>query len=249
MVGNEKVEYSFSGLKRLIEGYDAISFDIFDTLVMRTVYYNYDVFQIVGDKYEKQVPEYFSLRREAERELSKTRYPYIEEIYDYIANRCGIDADLKEEIMQYEIQTEREVIVPRKDVVEIFNYCKEVGKKVYIVSDMYMHQTQLEEIINDLGIVGYDKIFVSSEYDTSKPQHLFEEYKKEIVVGSYLHIGDSYACDIEPSGKVGIDSFRLLMSTEIYEQTGKKPSFDFAERKSQAELIAREYNSPFTNQR
>ena len=110
---------------------------------------------------------------------------------------------------------------------------------------MYMHQKDLEDIINNLGIVGYDKIFVSSEYDTSKPQHLFEEYKKEIIAENYLHIGDSFACDIAPSKKIGIDSFRLKTSAEIYESTGLKPSSDFSERKKQAEFIADEYNSPF----
>lgn len=245
MVGNVNAEYSLEGLKRLIDGYDAISFDIFDTLVMRTVYFNHDVFQIVADKYKEQVPDFFSVRVKAERELSKTRYPYIEEIYDYIANECGLSDRLRAEIMQAEIQTEREVIIPRKAVVEIFNYCKQSGKRVYIVSDMYMHQKDLEDIINKIGIVGYDKIFVSSEYDTSKPQRLFEKYKNEIIAKSYLHIGDSYVCDIEPSEKLDIDSFRLMTSAERYEETGKVPSKDFAERKLQAEHIAIEYNSPF----
>ena len=105
----------------------------------------------------------------AERDLSQTRYPYIEEIYGYIAREIGLDDCLKAEIMQCEIETERQVIVPRKARVDIFNYCKQLGKRVYIVSDMYMRQKDLEDIINNVGIVGYDKILVSGEYDTSKP--------------------------------------------------------------------------------
>lgn len=247
MVGKANIEYSAKGLKELICLYDAISFDIFDTLVMRKVYFNYDIFHIVGEKYKQIVPNFFTARVTAERELSKTRYPYMEEIYDHIAKTLGLSDSLKTEIMNYEIEVERENIIPRDSVVDIFNYCKEIGKKVYIVSDMYMHQKDLEDIINKIGIVGYDKIFVSCEYDTSKPQHLFEEYKKEVNVNSYLHIGDSYACDIEPSAKVGIDSFRLMMSIERYEQDGQTPSQDYRERKQQAEYVATKYNSPFTN--
>lgn len=246
MIGNEKTEYSLEGLKQLIDGYQAVSFDIFDTLVMRTVYFNHDVFRIVGEKYKDEIPNFFDVRVKAERELSQTRYPYMEEIYDYIAKESGIDDSLKTEIMNYEIAVERQVIVVRKEMVEVFNYCKETGKKTYIVSDMYMHQKDLEDIINNLGIVGYDKIFVSSEYDTSKPQRLFEEYKNEIIVENYLHIGDSFACDIAPSKKLGIDSFRLKTSAEIYESVGGNPSNDFSERKKQAEIIADKYNSPFT---
>ena len=246
MVGNEKVEYTKEGLKALISGYDAISFDIFDTLVMRKVYFNHDVFRIVGKKYAEILPDFFDYRVRAERELSRTRYPYMEEIYEHLAKASGISLSVAMEMMQYEMSVEKSVIVPRKDMVDIFNYCKEIGKKVYIVSDMYMHQADLEKIINDIGIVGYDRIFVSCEYDTSKPQRLFECYKKEVTAGSYLHIGDSYACDIAPSALVDIDSFRLKMSTEIWESAGEKPSECLEERTQQAEYIADKLNSPFS---
>ena len=245
MTGNEKVTYSIEGLKKLVEDHEAISFDIFDTLVMRKVYFNHDVFRIVGEKYKAEAPDFYAVRVKAERELSRTRYPYIEEIYAYIASECKLDAQLAAEIMAYEIEVERQVIIPRYSVVDIFNYCKKLGKRVFIVSDMYMHQRDLEDIINRIGIEGYDKIFVSSEYDTSKPQHLFECYKKEIKAESYLHIGDSYACDIEPSGKLGIDSFRLMTSAEIWEGTGCRPAEDLSERIRQAEYIAERFNTPF----
>lgn len=246
MIGNAKVEYSYDGLKQLIGEYEAISFDIFDTLVMRTVYYNKDVFCVIAEKYKDRVPNFYEVRVQAEYDLSRTRYPYMEEIYQYIEEKCAIDKALALEMMRYEIEVERQVIVPRKSVVDIFNYCKEIGKKVYIVSDMYMHKEELESIINNIGIVGYDKILVSCEYDTSKPQNLFDCYKDEVKAQSYLHIGDSYACDIVPSAKRGIDSFRLRMSTEIWEESGQKPSGNFEERCQQAKYIASALNCPFT---
>ena len=103
MKGNTKVEYSYNGLKQLIDGYEAISFDIFDTLVMRTVYYNKDVFRIVAEKYGATVPNFFDTRVEAEYNLSRTRYPYMEEIYAYIAEKSGVSKELATEIMLYEI--------------------------------------------------------------------------------------------------------------------------------------------------
>lgn len=245
MKGNNKVEYTYDGLKRLIKDYEAISFDIFDTLVMRTVYFNRDVFRIVAEKYSK-IANFYEIRVEAESKLSQTRYPYMEEIYTYIGEKCGVSETLLAEIMKYEIEVEKQVIIPRQSVVDLLNYSKQLGKKVYIVSDMYMHKEKLEGIINNVGIVGYDKIFVSCEYDTSKPQCLFECYKNEIKAQSYLHIGDSYICDIAPSGKLGIDSFRLLTSTEIWEANGGKPSGNLYERIEQAKHIATVWNCPFS---
>lgn len=246
MTGNKKVAYSYDGLKQLIEGYEAISFDIFDTLVMRTVYFNHDVFRVVGERYRDSVPDFFNARVCAEKILSENNYPYIEKIYDYIVKTCGISRKLAKEIMKYEIDVERRVIIARRDVVDIFNYCKKVGKRVYIVSDMYIHKKELEKMINNVGVVGYDKIFVSCEYDTSKHQRLFENYKNEINARSYLHIGDDMLRDIESSAKHGIESFRVMTSAEIWESMGGTASDSFDERRKQALYISERYNSPFS---
>ena len=246
MTGNKKVAYSYDGLKKLIDDYEAVSFDIFDTLVMRTVYFNHDVFRVVGEKYRDSVPDFFNVRVLAEKELSKTSYPDIEKIYCYIEKSCRISHKLAKEIMDYEIEVERRVIIARRDIVEIFNYCKKSGKRVYIVSDMYIRKKELEKIINDVGIVGYDKIFVSCEYDTAKHQNLFKKYKNEIKAQSYLHIGDDMRCDIESSARYGIDGFRLMTSAEIWESMGGRAAENFDERSKQAIYISEKYNSPFS---
>ena len=72
MIGNEIVEYTVEGLKQLIDKSEVISFDIFDTLVMRTVYFNHDVFKIVANKYREQVPNFYEVRVRAEKQLSLT---------------------------------------------------------------------------------------------------------------------------------------------------------------------------------
>lgn len=245
MAGNASVEYSINGLKRLIDEHEAVSFDIFDTLVMRNVYFNHDVFRIVAERYKKEAPDFFTERVKAERELSVDEYPYMEQIYDRVSQRCGLCNELKDEIMRFEVSVERQVIVARKEVVEVFNYCKNAGKRLFIVSDMYIHKEELEDIINRLGIVGYDKIFVSCEYKTSKPQRLFEAYLKEVEAKSLLHVGDSYACDIAPAEKLGINTFRLMTAAEIWEGVGGVPSADLCERIEQAKHICEKYNSPF----
>lgn len=241
-----KAEYSPEGLKQLIDSHDVISFDIFDTLVMRKSYFNKDVFRMVAEKYKQIDPaEFFKARVEAEYNLSRTRYPFMEEIYAEVGEKLGLSKELAEEIMNCEIAVEKAIIIPRKASVDIFEYCKDKGKKVYIVSDMYMCRKTLEKIINDLGIVGYDGIFVSCEYNTSKPQHLFDCYVKEVKADSYLHIGDSEECDILPAAKLGIDNFRLKTSAEMWESDGGVVPSGLEERSKVAEFICEKYNSPF----
>ena len=104
----------------------------------------------------------------------------------------------------------------------------------------------IRSILDGVGITGYHKLLVSSEYNSSKPQHLFDKYLAEIPEGRCLHIGDSWVCDIIPSEKLGIDIFRLKMSTEIYEyEENTIPPTDLQQRTRVAEYVAEKYNSPF----
>ena len=240
-------EYSRAALIQEIERHDHISFDIFDTLVMRNVYVNKDVFRILAQEFDSIWGiDFFEIRTEAERVLSQQTYPYIEEIYAYIARRYPCLCGHEEELIAREIELETALILPRHDVVEIFRLAQEMQKHVYIVSDMYMHQDTLAAILEKNGITGYEKLLVSSEYHTSKPQNLFACYLAELTAGRCLHIGDSTECDILPAEKLGIDTFRLKMSSEIYEQQERTtPPQDLQERTRVAEYVAVRYNSPF----
>lgn len=239
--------YSRDALIKEIENHDIISFDIFDTLVMRKVYINKDVFRLMSQELDSVWGiDFFAVRTEAEAVLSRETYPYIEEIYDDISHRCPSMRGQEAELIRTEIALEKELIVPRREVVEIFDLAKQMGKMVNIVSDMYFHQDTICDILKNAGIVGYDKLLVSSEYQSSKPQHLFEKYLAELPAGRCLHIGDSWVCDILPAGKLGIDTFRLKMSTEIYEyEENTIPPQDLQQRTRVAEYVAEVYNSPF----
>lgn len=239
--------YTMDVLIREIENHDIISFDIFDTLVMRTVYYNKDVFRQMAQQLDPVWDiDFFTARTQAEYSLSRETYPYIEEIYDDVVRQCPCLKGQETALIARELALEKAVIIPRQDVVAAFEAAKRMGKMVNIVSDMYFHEDTIREILENVGISGYDKLLVSSEYRSSKPQHLFEKYLAELPAGRCLHIGDSWACDILPAGKLGIDTFRLKMSTEIYEyEENIIPPAELGQRTRVAEYVAKAYNSPF----
>ena len=239
--------YSMEALVAAIEDHDIISFDIFDTLVMRKVYVNKDVFRIMAQRLDPVWGiDFFTARTEAEATLSREVYPYIEEIYEDVSRRCPCLKGQEAALIADELALERELIVPRRDVVAVFDLAKQLGKMVNIVSDMYFREDTIRSILDGVGITGYHKLLVSSEYNSSKPQHLFDKYLAEIPEGRCLHIGDSWVCDIIPSEKLGIDTFRLKMSTEIYEyEENTIPPTDLQQRTRVAEYVAEKYNSPF----
>lgn len=65
--------------------------------------------------------------------------------------------------MNTELAVEREVLIPRKDMVEIFRACVAQGKKVFLVSDMYLTAQMLAPILEENGIAGYQGIYISCD--------------------------------------------------------------------------------------
>lgn len=192
-----------------------VSFDIFDTLIKRCVPKPRDVFELV-ERYCKDndisVPERFKEKRiEAERFVNElnSRPCTIREIYDCFYQHNGGASDKLEEI---EKTIELAVCKPNDDVVELYHECIKAGKRVFIISDMYLDSDFLERLLTNCGITGYEKLFVSCEYRASKSTgRLFELIRDEIKIEpkQWLHIGDNLKSDIISPKKIGISTHQI----------------------------------------
>ena len=204
-----------------IRKYDVVSFDIFDTLLMRKVLFPGDVFEIVGKKLGHKYHFDFAVeRKEAEKDLlSKGFNPKIEEIYNNLARKYNLSKDEKMELIEIEIETERKVLIPRKKMQDIFFLCKKLEKKIYLVSDMYLTKGYLENILSPLGFNGYEDIIVSCEYGISKEDGLFSILKEQIGDKSCIHIGDNLKADVEAPMKHNIESFYIMSAREMLENS------------------------------
>ena len=97
--------YSREALISAIEAHDIISFDIFDTLVMRNVYVNKDVFRLLAREIDPVWGvDFVTARTEAEFTLSRETYPYIEEIYADVVRRCPCLAGQEEALIRRELE-------------------------------------------------------------------------------------------------------------------------------------------------
>lgn len=187
-----------------IDLHEAISFDLFDTLVMRRVLYPTDVFDIVS---KKVGIDYFKeIRIEAERSII-TSDPTLDEIYYIVSQKLGISEETAEKIKKCEIDTEKAVIIPRREMIDVFNHCILKGKTVSIISDMYLPQSVIQEILDSVGIKNCTEIFISSIYKSSKSDNLYRIYKDKIKAKSYIHIGDNPIADGKSALDNGIDIF------------------------------------------
>lgn len=214
----------YEDLKGEVEKHSIISFDIFDTLIMRKTLYPKDIFYIVEKKIDEAISFSFaSLRISAEEELYKEgENPTIYDIYERIQKSTEISDAQKEQILNLELNTELEFLIPRKKMLELFNDIKE-KKKIYLISDMYLTKDILMKILNKCGYEGYEDIFVSCEEGSSKNEGLFDIFREKVKGAEHgLHIGDNHIADIMSARKSGLDTFQVMSAQELLESSSYK---------------------------
>lgn len=222
MANNPYWESSYEDLLAAIDAHDVISFDLFDTLVMRKVLRPSDLYEVVerfiqADGYPVAFQK---IRMEAEKQAyAELRYPTYDDIYVYFHRLSGLPKEDCAVIQQCEFETELLYLTPRKRVAEAMAYAVSNGKPVFIVSDMYFTVVQLEKILSHHGIQGYQQVIVSSEAKAGKWPNgdLFRHYLDlpEVPVGKKLHIGDNPGADLEGAQKQGIDTFYVMNPYEM----------------------------------
>lgn len=246
----EQIEgYTKKELITRIQKADAVSFDLFDTLVMRQILSPNDVIELLDEKLQVEgiiITDFVTKRLSAEKRLSQGYAPKLQEIYEKIADENEISS---EELAIRELELDRHLLVPRNDVVGLIGYAKSEGKKVFITSDSYYTKNQIIDILRDNGIVGYDDVIVSCEYGTSKQAGLFAKLKELADADHIIHIGDDIVSDVESGVRNGLETFHIYSGIELYEATGELGLGEcinsISDRIKVGMTLARTFNSPF----
>ncbi|GAA0077166.1 hypothetical protein UT300005_15440 [Clostridium sp. CTA-5] len=213
IVGDVCMNSELNKIKSMVDKYDVISFDIFDTLVFRNVLFPKDIFKLldvyVKEKY--QIEDFYNLRAKLEmhtREGIKKEDINIDEIYDTISKELRFDCN---NIKEKELELEKRFIVINPLMKQVFDYAKNLNKKIFIISDMYLKAPFLEGILKDLGYDGYERLFVSSELDKTKAnktvyKYILENYS-DIKPENWMHIGDNYQADVKNAESLKIKGY------------------------------------------
>lgn len=256
----KKISYDFRNvngitkqeLVEIISEKDVISFDLFDTLIMRRTMFSTDVLELVDYELRERgvrIPQFQEKRLFCEKKLSEYAAPTLTEIYTYMKTIYKI-ADMNPgKTAELEWEIDCKLIVPRKDVCNLILVAERLGKKVYIVSDSYYTRQQLIKMLNHCGVKNYSDLLVSCEYHTGKTQNLFEKLKEKAGSQSCVHIGDDEIADIESAQKNGIDACYLHSGIDLLEASGYMGMWDKIETLSDRIRVgmftAKIFNSPF----
>ncbi len=191
----------------LLEDYDVISFDVFDTLLTRPTSSPQDVFYFVGESLG--IPDFRRLRIEAEalarkkkRESGQSSEVELADIYRILARHLAISA---EEGMTREIQTETSLCMGNPFLQAVWRGLLTKGKTIVITTDMYLPRRVIEDLLEGCGYQGYAKIYLSCEHGCGKYDGgLYARLQADYPNQACIHIGDNLHSDIHMAKARGI---------------------------------------------
>ena len=200
-------------LKKISE-YEIISFDIFDTLLVRPYKKPTDLFYDL----EKQrgIPGFAEKRIFAEKMARKenkiSEDIKLEQIYEVL------DVSYKK-FMKMEIELEQEVLHANGNIKKIYDEADKLQRKIIVVSDMYLSKELLSNILKYNGYRGYENLFVSSDLGVTKRSgNMFFYVMKRMnkLPQSFLHIGDDFYSDGNACWKAGMSYLYVDRTEEKY---------------------------------
>jgi predicted HAD superfamily hydrolase len=211
----------YKSLINLIDEHDVISFDLFDTLIMRRVLLPPDIFDLVEVALIKKFGSNFDFKaKRIKAEYSCYNeigeFFNIFEVYSELKKQSDISAKLADEMFEMELFFESENCVPRKAIVSAMEYAFNHGKHVCITTDTYLKKEHILSLIQHSGIISYNELHISCELQKSKSSSSMWQYFKEKYDGNkVLHIGDNFVSDIENAKNAGISTFEVKNALDL----------------------------------
>lgn len=210
--------------KSKIDSADIVSFDVFDTLLTRNTVHPRDVFVLARELFNEEsnglMMEDFCLARvkselHARKKHSIKTDVTLDDIYDSLGELYGYEQPMLAELKKYELEAEKKLLRHDTSVFHLYEYAKSMGKKIVIVSDMYLPKKNIEEMLRYNGVDTWEKLIVSSEDHVAKfTGSAYADIVREYNGSQILHIGDNIHSDISWAQAFGLDTIHIHRNVE-----------------------------------
>ena len=192
----------------LLEPYDVISFDVFDTLILRKVNEPADLFYALQEKLD--YPDLRRVRIEAEQQARQKRHALFgdyevnfEEIWTEAERMTGISASYG---MQAEFETEILFSVGNPYFKRVVAELLFRRKTLVICSDMYLGQERIRELLRHCGYPAFSGYFVSCDHRKSKYDGSLYDVVRNGSSARYIQVGDDPGSDVRQAHRKGFAS-------------------------------------------
>lgn len=211
---------------------ELVSFDIFDTLVVRPFLEPIDLFDVI-DKYfrklsnNKTATEFKNMRVDSEalarknklKEKPNSEDVTLDDIYAVMKKRYRLGDEWLNKLKKLELEQELRFCTKRNTGFEIYEFSSFLGKKIVCTSDMYLDDKFLDKMLKNCGYKDISKIYVSSYFDKTKASgklYGIVSEKEKVNYKNIVHIGDNYVSDYQNAKKLGIQAYQLRKPTELF---------------------------------
>lgn len=212
-------------MKKANKEYKLYSFDIFDTLITRKVATPKGIFVLMKDIIN-QSPQFadlpndvktnfFNYRTNSEFYLRQINNQWndgkdisLDMIYNHIQHTYFLTNEQTQAIKELEIQLELDNIIPIKENIEKLKVLLEKGKRVVLISDMYLPEYIIKEMLLKCDpVLCQVKLYLSSTLGFMKTKQALFHYVKEqenVEFREWTHMGDNKFADFFCARKLGI---------------------------------------------
>ncbi|MBO6531949.1 MAG: HAD family hydrolase [Muricauda sp.] len=152
----------------------------------------------------------------------------VREVYERLINIASLDSCVAfdffyECFLEADYDAESNVQHLNVDMINTLKHIKDLGYKIFCVSDFHFNTHLMERLLKFHGIYSiYDKICVSASYNASKENKgiLYKKILKEysINAGQVLMIGDNQISDVKFAELHGINAYHLKRRTKNIKQ-------------------------------
>ena len=182
------------------------SFDIFDTVLIRSCGVSENVFFIAAQRLFPNDPgrqhDFVCWRRQAENRWRRSHEgePCLADIYTGFHGECMGNA------FETEMRVEADVLTANPSLVNKINEYRTHGFSIAFISDMYLSEDFLRKIlIREQCFRTGDQIYVSCECQCRKDSgKLFLHVKEMLHPKQWVHFGDNYWSDVKIPRRHGI---------------------------------------------
>lgn len=221
----------FKQISRAIDNpaVEVVSFDVYDTLLVRPVLEPVDLFFLTGEAWRERGfrGDFVALRKEAERlARAKMRHrdptceePTLDAIYESLRILAGITGDEASTVLGIEIQNEERALSARLAVADIYDYALRSGKKIIAISDTYAPAILLLEALRRNGFMAIERLYTSSETGRCKATgKLFPLVLEDLGLSGeqVVHVGDNAVSDVKQARRAGIRAFHIPPAAYAY---------------------------------
>ena len=211
------------------------SFDVFDTCLLRkcgTVADFYDVLSLRA--FREDVPEqvcrlFAVARKKAEDRLWNTNSHL--RLSDIYADISFSHPSLKpiHELVDVEIALEKEMLVPSARAKALVDKCRKRGHRVVFVSDMYLEDDVIRDVLAGFGFYYEDDgLYVSSTCGCTKQSgelYKYVQQQEKVPFRKWHHYGDNAYSDVAIPSSLGIKATRYVNDYSPYQKSWLENDF------------------------